>query len=118
MSKNKELLFSITAQDCTFTPYKGSGAGGQKRNKTSSAMRCVHNESGAVGECESHREQSANKKEAFIKMSKTETFTKWLDLKIKKETGQLATLEQKVEKAMKQIKIEIKVDGKWTETNE
>ena len=119
MEKQKELLFSITSKDCTFTPYRGSGAGGQKRNKTSSAMRCVHNSSGAVGECESHREQSLNKREAFLRMSKTEVFTKWLDIEIKRKSGQLALLEAKFEKSMENIRIDIKSeDGKWIETTE
>lgn len=117
--KQKELLFSITANDCTFTPYKGSGAGGQKKNKTSSAIRCTHDASGAVGECEEHRQQTLNKREAFVRMSKTDTFTKWLDLEIKRQSGQLALLEAKFEKSMKNVRIDIKSeDGKWIETKE
>lgn len=110
---NKQLLFSITANDCKFTPYKGSGAGGQKRNKTSSAIRCEHIASGAIGECEEHRQQSLNKKEAFIKMYNTETFQKWLQLEIKIRSGEIALIEDKVEKMMRQVKIEVKEDGKW-----
>lgn len=118
MSKTRELLFSVTVNDCTFTPYRGSGAGGQKKNKTSSAMRCTHNDSGAVGECEQHREQSLNKKEAFRKMAETQKFKDWLELEAKKRTGELAILEAKIEKEMKKIKIEGKFDGKWVEVKE
>lgn len=113
--KTRELLFSVTASDCTFTPYRGSGAGGQKRNKTSSAIRCTHNDSGAIGECESHREQSLNKKEAFRKMAETKKFKDWLELETKRKSGQLALIEAEIEKTMKKLKIETKEDGKWVE---
>lgn len=113
----KNLLFSVTSKDCVFSTYKGSGAGGQKKNKTSSAVRCLHVESGAVGECEEFREQSQNKKQAFIKMTKTTEFQKYMELRIRRETGQLAVIEEKIEKEMKKIKIEIKEDGKWKETD-
>lgn len=116
MSK-KELLFSITANDCKFTPYKGSGAGGQKRNKTSSAIRCEHLASGAIGECEEHREQTLNKKEAFKRMYNTEKFQKWLELEIKIRSGELAIIEAKVDKIMKNVKVEIKEDGKWVDAS-
>ena len=55
----RELLFSVTAKDCRFDYYRGSGAGGQHRNKTESAVRCTHLASGAVGQAEDHREQQA-----------------------------------------------------------
>lgn len=119
MSKTKELLFSVTAKDCTFTAYRGSGAGGQKKNKTSSAMRCIHNDSGAVGECEEYREQSKNKREAFVRMSKQDKFKKWFDIEVKRQSGELAILESKFEKSMERIKVEVKSeDGKWIETKE
>ena len=35
----KEKLFTVTANDCTWTYYRGSGPGGQKKNKTSNCRR-------------------------------------------------------------------------------
>ncbi len=48
--KNKELLFSLSKAkgDFIVQPFKGSGKGGQKRNKTMSACRIIHPESGAL----------------------------------------------------------------------
>jgi protein subunit release factor B len=110
----REKLFSITAEDCEFKPLKGSGAGGQKRNKTESGMRCTHIKSGAVAECEEHREQSRNKREAFRKMSETPEFKKWLDLEIKRKSGELAIIEQEVEQSLRKTKIEVKDEnGRW-----
>ena len=74
MMKTKERLFSVTAKDCDFEAFRGSGKGGQKKNKTSSAIRCRHRASGAIGKCESYREQSRNRKEAFRRMTDTKEF--------------------------------------------
>lgn len=116
--KTKELLFSITSKDCEWQFFTAGGKGGQNQNKTASACRCVHKESGAVGESREYREQLLNKKAAFKRMSETLEFKKWLELEIKKKSGQLAILEDKFEKSMKKIKIEVKKDGKWTEIKE
>ena len=59
----KKLLFSVTAADCRFDYYRGSGKGGQKRNKTSSAVRCTHIASGAVGASDDTRSQHSISKD-------------------------------------------------------
>lgn len=116
--KNREKLFSVTLKDCDVQYYKGSGAGGQKRNKTESAVRVVHKDSGASGSCESYREQSKNKKEAFLRMTKTDTFQKWMKLEASRAMGELDLIEKKVDQEMRNIKIEIKDEqGKWVKEN-
>lgn len=50
MKRNKRKLFTLDQSHFTFKAKRGSGAGGQKRNKTSSAIQCVHEPSGARGE--------------------------------------------------------------------
>ena len=65
MTETKKLLFSVTANDCEWSYTKGSGAGGQKRNKTSSAVHCKHIASGATGYSENTRSQRQNKESAF-----------------------------------------------------
>ena len=74
---SKELLFSVTASDCDWSYTKGTGAGGQKRNKTSSAVHCTHRLSGAHGYSEASRSQLDNKRDAFVKMVQTEEFKQW-----------------------------------------
>lgn len=114
-ASNRKPLFSVTKTDCTFIPYKGTGAGGQKKNKTSSAMRCVHKASGAVGLCENYREQSKNKKESFLRMSKTKVFQAWVKMEASRQSGELAAIDDKVSKMMnpKNIKVEVKEKGLW-----
>lgn len=117
--KEKELLFSVTEKDFVFTPYRGSGAGGQKKNKTSSAMRCFHPPSGAEGKCEEYREQSRNKKEAFQRMYNTKAFKSWLEIETARVNGTLLEIEKKVEKEIKRVKIEVKDEnGRWKKVDE
>lgn len=118
MEKKREKLFSVTLKDCDLKPYRGSGAGGQKRNKTSSAIRVAHRDSGAVGKCESYREQTKNKKEAFKRMSETKKFKTWLRVEIARTTGRLAEIDKKIEIEMKKVRIEVKnKKGLWQKVN-
>lgn len=114
MSK-KELLFSVTAKDCRWDYYRGSGAGGQHRNKTELAVRCTHLASGAMGQAEDHREQPRNKKLAFERMAKTKTFQEWARVEAARVTGKLAEIEEWVDHEMKtNVRVEKKdEEGRW-----
>lgn len=111
----KKPLFSITARDCEWSYTKGTGAGGQKRNKTSSAVHCTHRASGAHGYSEASRSQLDNRRDAFEKMTQTGEFQKWVKLEFMRRTGELLEIERKVEQELTKVKTEIKIDGKWTE---
>ena len=116
----KELLFSVTAKDCRFDYYRGSGAGGQHRNKTESAVRCTHIASGAVGQAEDHREQPRNKKLAFERMAKTPKFRNWAFTEAARVTGKLAEIEEHIDKEMRlNLRVERKDEnGRWVEWTE
>lgn len=74
----KEKLFSVTLKDCKVEAMRSSkGAGGQHRDKTSSAIRVTHEPSGAVGFSQEYREQPRNKKLAFKRMSESLEFQLW-----------------------------------------
>jgi len=120
MSERK-LIFSVTASDCDWDYYRGSGAGGQKKNKTSNCVRCTHRDSGAVATSEDGRSQAHNKKAAFHKMATSEKFQKWLKLESARRNGEQLEIEEQVKRAMSSnnIKIEGKDEnGKWTELND
>ena len=111
----KELLFSVTAKDCRFDYYKGSGKGGQKRNKTSSAVRCTHLDSGAVGQSDDTRSQHSNKIMAFSRMAETKEFKAWHTLEVSKKLGILDRINDYVDKEMnsQNICVEFKTNGLW-----
>lgn len=70
----KQLLLSVTLKDCDVQTKRGSGKGGQNRNKRDTACRIVHRASGAVGESQEQRSQLQNKKAAFLRMAATPVF--------------------------------------------
>ena len=112
MSK-RELLFSVTKGDCDWQYVRGRGKGGQKRNKTSSAVRCTHKDSGATGYAEDGRSQLQNRKTAFLKMAESKKFKAWHRLEVSRKTGQEKIIQAAVDRAMKEIKVEVKEDDKW-----
>ena len=112
---SKELLFSVTAKDCRWDYFRGTGKGGQKRNKTSSGVRCTHKESGAVGVSDDTRSQHENKRIAFQRMADTDKFKAWHKMECARRSGDLTAIVDKVERAMRpwNISEEIMVNGKW-----
>lgn len=111
----KEILFSVTASDCRWDYFRGSGKGGQKRNKTSSGVRCTHIVSGAVGQSDDTRSQHTNKRIAFERMINTDTFKMWHRLECARRMGDEMKIRDAVNEAMKPWNIheEIQVNGKW-----
>jgi protein subunit release factor B len=112
----KQLLFSVTASDCEWEYMRGTGPGGQKRNKTESKVRCTHRPSGAVGESDETRSQHDNKRLAFVKMANTKEFKIWHKIETARQMGQVVNLDEIVKEAMaeRNLKVEGKVDGKWS----
>lgn len=114
----KELLFSVTASDCEWQYLRGTGPGGQKRNKTESKVRCHHKASGAIGESDETRSQHENKRIAFLKMANSDKFKMWHRMECARRMGDQLTIEQKVDKMMdsRYIKTEFKDEhGRWME---
>lgn len=110
-------MFSVAAHDCRWEYFRGSGAGGQHRNKTSSAVRCTHEPSGAVGEAEDSRSQHDNKVLAFGRMARSDKFRIWLKVDAARRFGYDAAARDAVEKAMTPhlLRIEVKDEsGRWT----
>jgi protein subunit release factor A len=74
----KQRILSVTKDDFEWQFFRGSGAGGQNRNKRDTACRCIHRPSGAVGESQDERSQAQNRKTAFLRCVKSNTFQAWL----------------------------------------
>lgn len=115
MKKERERLFSVTIRDCRVDTYRGSGKGGQNRNKRDTAVRVVHEPSGAVGQSEEQRTQWQNKKTAFKRMAQTDEFQKWARMESARMCGDLDIIKAKVEKEMRRnVKSEKKDEnGRW-----
>jgi protein subunit release factor B len=116
-NKQMEYLFSISRKDFKVQTFRGSGAGGQHRNKTDSAVRIIHKPSGAVGESQSERSQHQNKKIALHRLAENKKFLIWVKIEAAKYMGG-ESIEDKVERLMNpsNLKIEVKDDsGQWVD---
>lgn len=60
------------ARDCDITPFKSSGPGGQKKNKTESSVRVVHLPTGITRIATESRSQHRNREAALERV--------WLEL--------------------------------------
>lgn len=113
----KQKIFSITREDCDWFYYRGSGKGGQNRNKTDTAVRVVHRASQAVGTAQDERSQLQNKRLAFKRMAATEKFKNWVKVETARRSGMKILseeeLQQKVKEEMKHILVEYKKNNEW-----
>lgn len=119
--KDKTPILSVTKKDFRFDFYKGSGAGGQKRNKTENCCRITHIDSGAVGKSEDGRSKQHNIEIAFKHCVETPIFQKWLRMETMRKAGELALIEEEVERSLKAKNIKIEVhneNGLWKEVKE
>jgi len=119
MKKNKEHVFSITRKDLDIQTFRCGGSGGQKVNKTSSGVRIIHKDSGAVGQSTSERSQHINKRIAFRRLVESQKFKLWMNKKIFELSIDMKELERQVNLMMREgnLKIEGKEDGKWVDIN-
>lgn len=69
----EDVEIELNPADIKMEVFRSSGAGGQHINKTSSAVRLIHEPTGIVVECQTERSQFQNKDNA-MKMLKTKLY--------------------------------------------
>lgn len=105
------LLFSVAAKDLVVETFRGSGAGGQNRNKRETGVRIKHPASGATGQSCDERSQAQNKRTALSRLRDSREFTLW----VKREVGRIAVsdseIENRVNRSMRKENLVIETGG-------
>ena len=89
----KDTEVHIPPEDIKMDVYRASGAGGQKVNKTSSAVRMTHYPTGIVVSCQTERDQVQNRA-TCIKMLKA----KLLELRERAKEEEMANIKGEMKK--------------------
>lgn len=95
----RQRITLVSRDDLKVEPVRGSGPGGQHRNKSWTGCRITHPPSGAVGEATDSRSAEQNRRAAFRRMTETTEFKIWLELVLHPE----------------QVKVEVFKGGEWVE---
>jgi len=101
--------FSVSISDCREEHYRGSGNGGQKKQKTSSGVRLTHEPSGVQVECEAQRSQHQNRVEALHKLANHPKFRAWCSMQSAARAEGFASIERKIDAAMEEKNLKIEV---------
>lgn len=101
----RQLVLSVTIEDCVVQTFRAGGKGGQHQNKTDSAVRVIHPPSGARGESREHRSQLQNKRAAWGRMARSPVFVAW---RLRMVAG-LPSIPRR------DLKVEARQHGQWVE---
>ena len=99
MDKTSKILFSLVAgKDLLFSAVRGSGAGGQKRNKTCSCVILDHPDSGVRMRVEDERSQHQNKRQALHRLAEHPKFRAWVRVHAAAILAGFRSVEEKVDR--------------------
>jgi protein subunit release factor B len=107
----KQLLFSITPEDCEFETFRSGGKGGGNQNSRSTGVRWTHRPSGAVGEARDSRHQHQNKLSAWRRMATSPKMVAYIRAKVRQEKDLLSHVNDLMDE--KNLKVEGFDGQKW-----
>lgn len=105
----KEVLFSVTADDCEWSFFKGSGNGGQNKHKNSTGAQCIHHPSKAIGRASDTRSQLQNKRLAFKRMAESHQFELWVKKMVGEHIPSREEMESWLDEQLKEENLKIEM---------
>lgn len=118
--KVKQLLLSVTKDDCDWVYQASGGPGGQHRNKVATAVTVKHRASGAIGHAADSKSQWQNRQTAWKRMAATSEFQKWLKKEASRAGHSKAEEERMIEEEVRRqmrpsnLKVEIGDGEHWS----
>lgn len=100
----RQKILSLTREDFEWETMRGTGPGGQNRNKRETAIRVRHAPSGAEAIACDEREQHKNKVLAFKRITKHPKFLFWLKMQTNPETK---NIEKEVNDMMQEHNLKV-----------
>ena len=110
----REKVFSLTEKDFEVHTFSTSGAGGQRRDRKATGVRIVHTASGVSASCSDTRSQHQNKMKSFKRLTNDPKFRYWCDLEVRGIESAEKWMRDNF--TAENIKVEIKVKGKWLDS--
>ena len=83
----RKLLFSVTMKDLRMQTFSVGGPGGGGKDTSNSAVRLIHDASGAVGEGRETRSNTQNRRAAFTHLVNSKKFKDWHRLECARHLG-------------------------------
>lgn len=108
-------MLSVTIHDCEVQTFRAGGKGGQNQNKRDTGVRVIHHPSGARAESREERSQLQNKKTAFVRMTQSDKFRRWLMREVFEDELTHPDIYTDKEIPEEEIKVEFLIDGRWVE---
>jgi len=106
----KDKIFSlIPGRDLIFSTTKGSGPGGQHRNKTETCVILEHPASGVKVRAQSHKSQRRNKVEALERLAQDKKFKLWVKMEAAARSEGYTSLKSKVEDSMREDRLSVEI---------
>ncbi len=104
-----KVEFSVRISDCREEFFRGSGNGGQKKQKTSSGVRLTHEPSGVTVESEAQRSQHQNRVDALKKLAGHPKFRAWCSAESRARAEGYSSLLTKIDESLKPENLKIEV---------
>ena len=102
-----KVVYRVPPKDLRIETFKGSGPGGQNRNKRETAVRIIHVPSSSIGQSQDERSQAQNKKKALNRLVETSSFKAWARTTAAMIAQGYSNIDQKIDRLLKEENLKV-----------